>query len=322
LTPGGRPGREGGVSAAAGSPMFLAAFAIPFPDIDPVLFRFEVFGVELALRWYALAYIAGLVLGWQVVKWLCRRDDLWGGQAPMAPARSDDLLTWMVLGVILGGRLGYVLFYQPAYYAENPADILAIWRGGMSFHGGFLGVVAATAGFAWANRVPVVRLGDAVAVAAPVGMFFGRLANFVNAELWGRPTTLPWGVIFPGPEAQTCPEGWVGVCVRHPSQLYQAFVEGLFVFVLLLWAATRWGWLRRPGRTIGLAMLSLGGGRFFVEFFRQGDPQFVSPENPWGLVIRFGEGIASWGFTWGQILSVPLVMLGLWLIARRRRVAA
>jgi phosphatidylglycerol---prolipoprotein diacylglyceryl transferase len=302
--------------------MSLAVFAIPFPDIDPVLFRFEVLGVELALRWYALAYIAGLVLGWQIIKWLCRRDDLWGGRAPMAPPKADDLLTWMVIGVILGGRLGYVLFYQPAYYAANPAEILAIWRGGMSFHGGFLGVVAATVGFAWANSVPVIRLGDAVAVAAPAGMFFGRMANFVNAELWGRPTTAPWGVVFPSWEAQTCPEEWVGVCARHPSQLYQAFLEGLLVLAVLLWAVTRWGWLRRPGRIIGLALLMLGSGRFLAEFFRQGDAQFVTPENPWGLYVRFGEGIQSWGFTWGQILTLPLVAVGIWLIARRGRVAA
>jgi phosphatidylglycerol---prolipoprotein diacylglyceryl transferase len=296
-------------------------FQIVFPEIDPVLFSFEIFGIEIALRWYSLMYIGGLVVAWQVVAALCRRPALWGGDAPMAPAKADDLLTWMVIGVIAGGRLGFVLFYQPDYYLANPLEIPAIWRGGMSFHGGFIGVVVTVAIFAWRNGIEVLRLGDAVAAATPAGMILGRLGNFLNAELWGRPTTAPWGMIFPSWEAQVCPEGWIGVCARHPSQLYQAGLEGLALFLLVLWAIRR-GWLHVPGRMIGLFLAGYGAARIIVEFFRQGDAQYVTLQNPWGLVIRFGSGIESWGFTMGQILSLPMLALGLWLILRRSRVAA
>jgi phosphatidylglycerol:prolipoprotein diacylglycerol transferase len=301
--------------------MTLRPLQIVFPEIDPVLFSFEIAGFEIALRWYAITYIGGIILAWLVVKALCRRPALWGGAPPLRPERVDDLLTWMVVGIIAGGRLGYVLFYQPGYYLQNPQDILAIWRGGMSFHGGFIGVVVTALVFAWREGADPVRLGDALAAATPAGMVLGRLGNFINAELWGRPTTMPWGMIFPSWEAQTCPEGWVGVCARHPSQLYQAGLEGLAVFLVALWAIRR-GWLAQRGRLIGLFLAGYGLARILVEFFRQGDAQYVTPENPWGLVIRFGEGIESWGFTMGQILTLPMLVIGLWLILRRSRVAA
>jgi phosphatidylglycerol:prolipoprotein diacylglycerol transferase len=282
--------------------------AIPFPDIDPVLVSVELFGVELALRWYALAYIAGLVLGWRYVAWLCARPALWGGASPMPPKRAEDLLTWMVLGVILGGRLGFVLFYQPAYYAAHPAEILAVWQGGMSFHGGFLGVVAAVTGFALRGGYDPIRLGDAVAAAAPVGLFFGRLANFVNGELWGRPTTVPWGVVFPGAD---CPAGWPVDCARHPSQLYQAGLEGL-ALGLFLYLAIRRGALAVRGRLIGLFLAGYGLARLFAEGFRQADAQFVAPGNPYGHVLRLG---GDWGLTMGQLLSLPMLAAGLALVA-------
>jgi phosphatidylglycerol:prolipoprotein diacylglycerol transferase len=294
-------------------------FVLPFPDIDPVLVSVELFGVTLAIRWYALAYIAGLVLGWRYIVALCRRPALWGGTAPMAPGQVDDLLTYIVLGVILGGRLGFVLFYQPGYYAANPGEILAVWRGGMSFHGGLLGVVAAILLFGWRIGAPVVRVGDAVAAAAPIGIAFGRVANFVNGELWGRPTTMPWGVVFPGAD---CPPEWLATCARHPSQLYQAGLEGVAVFLAILYAIVRLGWLAQPGRVIGLFLAGYGAARILVEFFRQGDAQFAGPENPWGLVLRFGEGVASWGITMGQVLTLPMLALGLWLVLRGRRDAA
>lgn len=287
-----------------GRPMLLA---LPFPDIDPALVSFELFGVELALRWYALAYIAGLVLGWRYVAALCARPALWGGAAPMPPRRAEDLLTWMVLGVVLGGRLGYALLYQPAYFAANPGEILAVWRGGMSFHGGLMGVVAAIAGFAWRNGFDALRLGDAVAAAAPIGLFFGRIANFVNGELWGRPTAAPWGVVFPGAE---CPPGWPEACARHPSQLYQAGLEGLALGLLLYWAVRR-GALRRRGLLIGLFFAGYGLARVVAEAFRQADAQFTGPDNPFGHVLRLGD----WGLTMGQILSLPMLALGLALIA-------
>ena len=285
-------------------------YTLPFPDIDPVLVGFNLFGIELAIRWYALAYIAGLLLGWRYVAALCARPALWGGPPPMRPEQTDDLLTWMVLGVILGGRLGYVLFYQPAHYLANPAEILAVWRGGMSFHGGFLGVVAGVLGFSLRGGLPAVRVGDAVAAAAPIGLFFGRLANFINAELWGRPSNVPWAVIFPGDAASICPDGWVGACARHPSQLYEAGLEGIALFLLLLWAIRR-GALARPGRVIGLFLIGYGAARIFVEQFRQADGQFVAPDNPHGHVIRLA---GEWGLSMGQVLSLPMLLAGLALL--------
>lgn len=284
--------------------------ALPFPDIDPVLFSVEFFGLELAIRWYALAYVAGLLLGWQFVAALCRRPALWGDAAPMRPEQADDLLTWMIIGVILGGRLGFVIFYQPGYFLANPEEILALWQGGMSFHGGFLGVVVAILGFALRNGLDALRIGDAVAAATPIGLFFGRVANFINAELWGRPTDLPWGVVFPGEAAQTCPGEWEAACARHPSQLYEAALEGVVLFIVLLVACRR-GALARPGRVIALFLLGYGLARTFVEGFRQADLQYIVPGNPWGHVIRFGP---ETGLTMGQVLSLPMVILGMILL--------
>ncbi len=286
---------------------------IPFPQIDPVIVSWNISGFELAIRWYALAYIAGLLLGWRYIAALCRRDRLWGGAAPMRPEQTDDLLTWMILGVILGGRLGYVLFYQPAWYVAHPAEILAVWTGGMSFHGGFLGVVAGILGFAWKNGLNALRVGDAVAAATPIGLFFGRIANFINAELWGRPTHVPWAVVFPSDAARSCPPDWSGACGRHPSQLYEAGLEGLLLFVVLL-LAIRAGALSRPGRVVGLFLLGYGGARMFVEAFRQADAHYVTATNLAGHVIRFG---GDWGLTMGQALSLPMVFVGLLLLLRR-----
>jgi phosphatidylglycerol---prolipoprotein diacylglyceryl transferase len=287
---------------------------LPFPDIDPVLFSISLFGLELAIRWYALAYIAGLVLGWRYVAWLNRRPALWGGSAPLRPEAVEDLLTWMVLGVIVGGRLGFVLFYQPAHYLANPAEILAVWRGGMSFHGGFLGVVVALIAFGWRHGASPVQVGDAVAAAAPIGIFFGRLANFINAELWGRPSDVPWAVVFPGAGAD-CPADWIGVCARHPSQLYEAGLEGLVLGLVILWAILRLGWLIYPGRVIGLFLAGYGAARMFVERFREADLQFVTPDNPFGFVVRLGDA----GLSMGQLLSLPMLLAGLALIFWSRR---
>ena len=288
---------------------------LPFPDIDPVLVSFRVLGIELALRWYALAYIAGLLLGWRYVAALCRRPALWGGAPPMRPEQADDLLTWMIPGVILGGRLGFVLFYQPAYFAANPGEILAVWHGGMSFHGGLLGVVAAVVGFSLRNGLAILGVGDAVAAAAPIGLFFGRLANFINAELWGRPSTAPWAVVFPGEAAQSCPAGWAGPCARHPSQLYEAGLEGLVLFAVLA-LAIRAGALARPGRVFGLFLIGYGLARLFVERFRQADAQFVTAGNPHGHVLGLG---GDWGLTMGQLLSLPMLAAGAMLIVLAAR---
>jgi len=285
---------------------------IPFPDIAPEIFTINLGGLSLSLRWYALAYLAGLIIGWRLIVAMMRRPVLWGDRAPTAPDKVDDLLTWVILGVILGGRLGFVLFYEPAYYLSNPAEIVKVWQGGMSFHGGFAGVILATWAWARQQEVPVLRLADAMAVVAPIGIFFGRIANFINAELWGRPTDLPWGVIFPGEAAQTCP-GVEGLCVRHPSQLYEAGLEGL-VLGLILWLAVRAGGLRRPGLAFGIFLTGYGLARIFVELFRVADAQFITPDNPLGHII----GGPLVGLTMGQVLSLPMVLIGLALIWRAR----
>ena len=286
---------------------------IPFPDIAPEIFTITLGGFSFSLRWYALAYLAGLILGWRLIVAMMRRPALWGGTPPTAPDRVDDLLTWVILGVILGGRLGFVLFYEPAYYLSNPGQILQVWQGGMSFHGGFAGVIVATWAWSRSQGVPVLRLADAMAVVAPIGIFFGRIANFINAELWGRPTDLPWGVVFPGEAAQTCP-GIVGPCARHPSQLYEAVLEGLLLGLILL-VLVRAGGLRRPGLAFGVFLAGYGLARMFVELFRVADAQFITPDNPLGHVL----GGPVIGLTMGQTLSLPMVLIGLALVACARR---
>jgi phosphatidylglycerol:prolipoprotein diacylglycerol transferase len=284
--------------------------ALPFPAFDPALFTLDLGVVSFSLRWYALAYIAGLGLGWLLVRALMRRPRLWPGDvAPMTPDQPEELLTWMALGVILGGRLGFVLFYQPEYYLANPLQALAIWRGGMSFHGGFLGVVMAVAIWARRNGAPPFSVGDAVALAAPPGLLFGRLANFVNAELWGRPTDVAWAFVFPTADAQP----------RHPSQLYEAALEGLVLGAVMLWLALARGWLKTPGAMIGVFLTGYGLARAFVENFRQGDLQFVSADNPFGHIVRFGAGPDAWGLTMGQLLSLPMAALGLAILTLARR---
>ncbi|WP_304614331.1 prolipoprotein diacylglyceryl transferase [Paracoccus sp. (in: a-proteobacteria)] len=286
---------------------------IPFPDIAPEIFTITLGGFSFSLRWYALAYLAGLILGWRLIVAMMRRPALWGGTPPTAPDRVDDLLTWVILGVILGGRLGFVLFYEPAYYLSNPGQILQVWQGGMSFHGGFAGVIVATWAWSRSQGVPVLRLADAMAVVAPIGIFFGRIANFITAELWGRPTDLPWGVVFPGEAAQTCP-GIVGPCARHPSQLYEAGLEGLLLGLILL-VLVRAGGLRRPGLAFGVFLAGYGLARMFVELFRVADAQFITRDNPLGHVL----GGPVIGLTMGQTLSLPMVLIGLALVAYARR---
>ena len=286
--------------------------AIPFPNIDPEIFAIDISGFHLALRWYALAYIGGLLLGWRVVVRLMRRDALWASKAPMAAEKAEDLLTWLVLGVVLGGRLGFVFFYQSEYYLAHPAEILKVWQGGMSFHGGFLGVVVAAILFSKRYKLPILSIGDAIAVASPIGLFLGRIANFIRPELWGRPTTVPWAVEFPG---VPCPDYWLLPCTRHPSQLYEAGLEGLVLGLIILWLVTRAHALRFPGRITGVFFLGYGLVRLFVEYFRQADAQFVSLDNPFGYVISLGET----GLTQGQILSLPMVIIGIAFIIWSRR---
>lgn len=286
---------------------------IPFPPLSPEIFSVDLFGAHLAIRWYALAYIVGLLAGWKLIARALRSPRLWAGQPPMTETQLESLFTWVIFGVILGGRFGYVLFYQLDAFLADPARILRVWEGGMSFHGGFLGVVVAGLIFCRRQGIAPLSVGDLFAMVAPIGLGLGRVANFINAELWGRPTALPWGVAFPGEAAQDCP-GVLTICARHPSQLYEAALEGLVLGVILFWLIWRRGWLRFPGRAMGLFIAGYGLARFAVEFVRQPDLQFVTDGNPLGLAWHLG----GWGLTQGQALSLPMIAVGLWFLARAR----
>lgn len=298
---------------------------IPFPEISPEIFSITLFGMEFALRWYALAYIVGIIIGWRLVVSAVRRPALWPAEtAPMTEKQVEDLLTWIIIGIIAGGRLGFVLFYNPGYYMQNPAAILRIWDGGMAFHGGLLGVIIAAWIFAARHGIGRLSLGDALALAVPPGLMLGRLANFINAELWGRPTEMPWGVKFPSmchsPSLQGCEVAgewfYTGTeTARHPSQLYQAGLEGLLLMVVLLLLVYRRGWLKMPGAVMGVFLIGYGLARCVVELFRQPDAQFQTPGNPLGYAWQIGD----WGLTMGQILSLPMIALGLFFMLRARR---
>jgi phosphatidylglycerol:prolipoprotein diacylglycerol transferase len=263
----------------------MSLFVLPFPAIDPVLVSIGPF----AIRWYAMAYIAGILLGWLYARALIRNEKLWGGPAPLTLADYDDFIVWVTLGIILGGRLGYVLFYNPAYFAAHPAEILQVWNGGMSFHGGFLGCVLAVMLFAWRRGLSILSLGDVTCGVGPIGIFLVRLANFINGELWGRATDVPWAMVFPGG----------GPLPRHPSQLYEAAFEGLVLFAILALLIRR-GALQRPGLIIGAFMLCYGIARIFSELFREPDAQL---------------GFLWGGLTMGMLLCIPLIAAGIALIA-------
>ena len=255
---------------------------MPFPDIDPIIFQIGPF----ALRWYALAYIAGLMIGYRYMVRLASRAALWPQSPPVTENHIDDLLLWVTAGVIIGGRLGYVAFYNAPYYLDHPGQILVIWAGGMSFHGGALGVIAALLLFAKRKNIPALALGDMTAAAVPIGIFFGRIANFINSELWGRPTDVAWGVVFPNG----------GPVPRHPSQLYEAGLEGLLIFAVITYFVWRRQAFGKPGLATGLFVLIYGLSRMFVEFFRQPDAHI---------------GFLSGGITMGQVLCVPMIIAGL-----------
>ena len=288
---------------------------VPFPDIDPFIIgqipAFQLFGLTigpLGVRWYAMAYVLGIVLGWRYALRLVRNEPLWGARgAPATPLQVDDLILWITLGIIGGGRLGYVLFYQPSMLA-TPLDVFKLWDGGMSFHGGLLGVVAAILLFARANRIPLLSLGDLVAAVVPIGLFFGRIANFINGELWGRTTDLPWGVVFCNRTILetygSCP---AGVEPRHPSQLYEAALEGVALFVLLRWATHHARKLDRPGFVTGLFLVGYGVSRFLLEFVREPDQHMA-------------EALRQY-VTMGMLLSLPMILVGAWLIWRARQPA-
>ena len=258
--------------------------ALTFPDIDPVIFSLGFFH----LRWYALAYLAGILIGWFLLKRLTSKP-----QDPIGHAPLDALINSGIIGIILGGRLVYVLFYNPAYYLSNPSKILAVWEGGLAFHGGFLGMVLAIIFTARRYNVSMIGLGDLIAMVAPIGIFFGRLANFINAELYGRVSDAPWAVIFPNSDGQP----------RHPSQIYEALLEGGLLFFILV-MAYRMGARQRPGMMLGLFIAGYGLCRIVVEYFREPDAQL-------GFIVG--------SVTMGQILSLPMVLIGMIFILRARR---
>ena len=278
---------------------------ITFPNVDPEIFTLKLYGMHFALRWYAVSYLAAFFFGFLIVRTFVLRQRSWKFKTPpMELDQVESLVTYLILGVILGGRLGYVLFYNFNYFFQNPSDILRVWDGGMSFHGGLLGVIFAAIGFCRHNGISLMSAADLIAVATPPGLFFGRVANFINAELWGRPTDLPWGVIFPGKAAQDCPNV-VGPCARHPSQLYEAGLEGLLLGTVLILAALVGGFKRR-GLITGTFFLGYGTSRFVVEFIRQPDAQFITEQNPFGYAYHYAE----FGVTMGQALSIPMIFLG------------
>lgn len=271
--------------------------------------------MTFALRWYAMAYIVGILLGWRLVLRAAKTPRLWRNDTPVMTAEQiEDLLTWVILGVILGGRMGYVLFYQPGFYLSNPAQILKVWEGGMSFHGGALGVIIAAFLYTGRHKIARISAGDLIALGIAPGLLLGRIANFINGELWGRQTDLPWGVAFPTQAAQYCPDV-AGICARHPSQLYEAALEGLVLGALLIWLAWRRGALKMPGMVMGTFLAGYGVARFVVEFFRQPDAQFITEGNPLGLAWRMGD----YGLTMGQILCLPMIAIGLFFVIRARR---
>jgi phosphatidylglycerol:prolipoprotein diacylglycerol transferase len=269
----------------------MTLLTLPFPAIDPVMIEIGPF----AVRWYALAYIAGIFVGWWYAKRLVANRRLWKpAEPPLKPADIDDFVVWAAIGIILGGRVGYVLFYDVSRFAENPLEIFAVWNGGMSFHGGFLGTILAMVLFARSRRIPAWSLIDVIAASVPFGLFFGRLANFINGELFGRPTDVPWAMVFPfgGPEP------------RHPSQLYEAALEGIVFFLVLRLFTHHFRRLPYPSFVSGIFCVGYGVVRVFIEFFREPDIQI---------------GYLAGGLTMGMALSIPMVLFGIYLMVKASR---
>ena len=271
----------------------MTIWAIPFPDIDPVAVQIG----PIAIKWYGLAYLAGLLLGWLYIRRLLSQTKLWADERPpFLPQKVDDLLIYMVAGVLIGGRLGFVLFYEPSYYLENPLDIFAVWKGGMAFHGGLFGSGVAIWIFSRRNGINPWSTSDLCTATVPIGIFFGRIANFINGELFGRPTDVPWGMVFP--EARLHYPN-VEPTARHPSQLYEAMLEGLLLFIVLRILTHYYGALKRPGLVSGTFLVGYALARSTAELFRE--PHFAHSLNIEPLTV----GIAY---------SIPMLLLGLFVI--------
>lgn len=298
------------IEAWAHAAPLAAASGIAFPKLDPIFFSIPTPWGGLPIRWYSLAYLVGALGGAWLLARLVRTPRLWGGKgAPYTVDQVFDLLFWAFLGVLLGGRLGYVLFYKPNLLWEAPGQVLRVWDGGMAFHGGLLGVGAALMYFSRKHGIPLLRLVDGAAAVAPLGLFFGRIANFINGELYGRVSTAPWAVRFPQSHPETG-KNWMGpdgewvlqAQARHPSQLYEAVLEGLLLFAIVQIAIWRFGALKRPGLVGGLFLAGYGAARMFVELFRE--PDYHMPEALRGYI------------TMGLLLSLPMLIAGVWLVRR------
>ncbi|MCP4781549.1 MAG: prolipoprotein diacylglyceryl transferase [Hyphomicrobium sp.] len=271
----------------------MTIWAIPFPDMDPVAVQIG----PIAIKWYGLAYLTGLLLGWLYIRRLLSQTKLWADdRPPFLPQKVDDLLIYMVAGVLIGGRLGFVLFYEPSYYLENPLDIFAVWKGGMAFHGGLFGSGVAIWIFSRRNGINPWSTSDLCTATVPIGIFFGRIANFINGELFGRPTDAPWGMVFP--EARLhYPD--VEPTARHPSQLYEAMLEGLLLFIVLRILTHYYGALKRPGLVSGTFLVGYALARSTAELFRE--PHFAHSLNIEPLTV-------------GIVYSIPMLLLGLFVI--------
>ncbi|MFP3920965.1 MAG: prolipoprotein diacylglyceryl transferase [Dichotomicrobium sp.] len=271
--------------------------ALPFPNIDPVAISLG----PADIRWYGLAYLAGLILGWLYMRRLAGSPLLWNGASPVKPAQIDDFLIWATLGVVVGGRLGFVIFYQPEFFLAHPLEIFAVWGGGMSFHGGLIGVGVATYFFARYNGIPVFSLMDLSAAAVPFGLFFGRIANFINGEIYGRLTDVPWAVVFP----QRVLEAGHALGPRHPTQIYEALLEGVVLFLALRYLTHYRGALMRPGVVVGAFLMIYGAARIFVEFA--------------GKIWRYDFSVLGIEISVGTVYSLPMIALGLYFVMRAMR---
>jgi phosphatidylglycerol:prolipoprotein diacylglycerol transferase len=275
----------------------MSELALQFPNIDPVALQIG----PLAIKWYGLAYMAGLLLGWLYIRRLVRETRLWPNETPpFSLERVDDLLLYMTCGVVVGGRLGFIVFYEPLHYLHHPAEIPQLWRGGMAFHGALVGCGLASWLFAWRNRVSPWTTMDLCAAAVPIGLFFGRLANFINGELFGRPTSVPWGMVFPAAALQ---HPSIEPTPRHPIQLYEAFLEGFVLLLILRWLAHRWLAFQTPGVVTGVFLIGYGLARSSCELFREPDPVHMFTAGP---------------FTPGIVYSLPMILLGLYFIRAAR----
>jgi phosphatidylglycerol:prolipoprotein diacylglycerol transferase len=269
---------------------------MPFPNIDPIAFSIG----PIAVHWYGLAYVTGIMLGWYYARMLAGNDKLWPGNvSPISRAQLDDFIVWVALGIVLGGRIGYILFYDMPAVIESPIRAIQIWNGGMSFHGGLTGTTIAMIIFARRNSIPLWSLFDIVAAVVPIGLFCGRIANFINGELWGRLTDVPWAVVFPSG----------GPFARHPSQLYEAGLEGITLLIVLTVLIYAFRALKAPGFITGVFVCGYALSRIFVEFFREPDAQL-------GYLLG-----TNW-LTMGMVLSSPMILLGVWAMIRARRQAA